>query len=84
MRSNIIKLCACAVSMVLEFTKGNEFAYMQPSKPTTIFQPFGKIINQYTYANIRVHININSLFDEVQQLCYTEMIEKNFYSVDVA
>ena len=60
--------------MVLHFTEGNEFAYIQPSEPTTIFQPFGKIINQYTYANIRVHINITSLFDEVQQLCYVSKL----------
>ena len=56
--------------------KGNEFTEIKPIKPTTIFQPFGKVVNQYTYANIRIHINITSLFDEVEQLCYASKLLK--------
>ena len=70
MNANIIKLWFCVLLINLRFSDGNEYANIQPSEPTTIFQPFGKIVNQYTYANIRVHINITSLFDEVNQLCY--------------
>ena len=57
-------------------SKGNEFAEIEQIKPTTIFQPFGKVVNQFTYANIRVHIDITSLFDEVEKLCYASKLLK--------
>ena len=55
----------------------DEFTDVTPIQPTTIFQPFGKVVNQYTYANIRVHINITSLFEEVEQLCYASKLLKH-------
>ena len=63
-------------SSLMLILKGNEFTEIKPIKPTTIFQPFGKVVNQYTYANIRIHINITSLFDEVEQLCYASKLLK--------
>ena len=63
-------------SSLMLLLKGNEFTEIKPIKPTTIFQPFGKVVNQYTYANIRIHINITSLFDEVEQLCYASKLLK--------
>ena len=56
--------------------KTDEFTDVTQIQPTTIFQPFGKVVNQYTYANIRVHINITSLFEEVEQLCYASKLLK--------
>ena len=76
MKIHTAMFCLSAVWLTLHFSEGNEYAYIQPAEATTIFQPFGKIINQYTYANIRVHINITSLFDEVNQLCYVSKLLK--------
>ena len=72
---SIIIRIVLAVSIAM-LSKGNEFTELKPIKPTTIFQPYGKVVNQYTYANIRVHINITSLFEEVGQLCYAAKILK--------
>ena len=72
---SIIIRIVLAVSIAM-LSKGNEFTELKPIKPTTIFQPYGKVVNQYTYANIRVHINITSLFEEVGQLCYAAKMLK--------
>ena len=72
---SIIIRIVLAVSIAM-LSKGNEFTELKPIKPTTIFQPYGKVVNQYTYANIRVHINITSLFEEVEQLCYAAKMLK--------
>ena len=64
-------MLGCSIRL---FIKGNEFTEIQPIKPTTIFQPYGKVVNQYTYANIRIHISITSLFEEVEQLCYASRL----------
>ena len=76
MKIHTILLCFSIVWVVLHHSEGNEYVFVQPSEPTTIFQPFGKIINQYTYANIRVHVNITSLFEEVNQLGYVSKFLK--------
>ena len=72
----IIIIIVFAVSIAM-LSIGNEFTELKQIKPTTIFQPYGKVVNQYTYANIRVHINITSLFEEVGQLCYAVKMLKD-------
>ena len=44
----------------------------------TAFKPFGIVVNQCSYANanIRVPINITSLFEEVEQLSYASKLLK--------
>ena len=43
-------------------SKGNEFTELKPIKLRIVFQPYGKVVYQYNYASIRVHIKITSLF----------------------
>ena len=76
MKIHTALLCICTLWLHLHALKGNEYVYIQPTAPTTIFQPNSRIINQYTYANIRVHINITTLFEEVNQLCYVSKLLK--------
>ena len=44
---SIIIRIVLAVSIAM-LSKGNEFTELKPIKPTTIFQPYGKVVNQYT------------------------------------
>ena len=74
MKLHTAMICSSAVWLTLRFSEDDEYTYIQPAEATTIFQPFGEIINQYTYANIRVHINVTSLLDEINQLYYVSKL----------
>ena len=72
---SIIIRIVLAISIAI-VSKGNEFTKLKPIKPTTILQPYGKVVNQYKNVNIRVHIDVISLFEEVEKLCYAAKILK--------
>ena len=61
--------CAICVMTALSFQKEKELATIVKTKSTVIFKPNGKVVNQITYANIEIHLNITSLSREVNDLC---------------
>lgn len=52
----------------------NEFAAIKKAEITITFQPLGKLVTQFAYANIKININITKLYDEVNSLCLAEKI----------
>ena len=62
----------CAIAIVIAIKAQNEdksLVNVIPTTPNTIFIPHGKIVNQFTFANIKIHINVTTLFNEVNELC---------------
>ena len=63
-------LCAIATVIAIKAqNEGKSLVNVIPTTPNTIFIPHGKIVNQFTFANIKIHINVTTLFNEVNELC---------------
>ena len=62
------------ITFITKVKLEEEFATIQQAKPTITFQPLGKLVTQFAYANIKININITKLYDEVNSLCLAAKI----------
>ena len=46
-----------------------QYVNIERTTPQVIFQPLGKLVTQFSYATIKIYINVTSLYDEVNDLC---------------
>ena len=60
--------------IITEVKPENDFATIKKAEPTITFQPLGKLVTQFAYANIKININITKLYDEVNSLCLAAKI----------
>ena len=56
------------IIIITEVKPENDFATIKKAEPTITFQPLGKLVTQFAYANIKININITKLYDEGSQL----------------
>ena len=76
---NIYLTIGYAMCMIIVISSQNEkeLTTVVPTNPTVIFTPNGKVVNQFSYANIRLHVNITTLFEETRELCrVSKMLEE--------
>ena len=73
MNFKTIKIFAIII-FITEVEPENEFATIKKAEPTITFQPLGKLVTQFAYANIKININITKLYDEVNSLCLAAKI----------
>ena len=62
----IICLNAC-LQHIMSITE--QYADIRESQPQIIFRPLGKLLTQFSYANIKIHVNTTELYKEVDTLC---------------
>ena len=62
------------IIIITEVKPENDFATIKKAEPTITFQPLGKLVTQFAYANIKININITKLYDEVNSLCLAAKI----------
>ena len=62
------------IIIISEVKPENDFATIKKAEPTITFQPLGKLVTQFAYANIKININITKLYDEVNSLCLAAKI----------
>ena len=62
------------IIFIKEVRPEHEFATIKKAEPTITFQPLGKLVTQFAYANIKININITKLYDEVNSLCLAAKI----------
>ena len=43
----------------------NNLVKIEKTKPQIIFEPLGKLVTQFTYANIKTHLDLKPLQEEV-------------------
>lgn len=46
-----------------------QYVNIERTTPQVIFQPLGKLVTQFSYGTIKIHINVTSLYDEINDLC---------------
>ena len=49
----------------------NNLVKIEKTKPQIIFEPLGKLVTQFTYANIKIHLDLQPLQEEVLDACQT-------------
>ena len=49
----------------------NNLVKIEKTKPPIIFKPLGKLVTQFTYANIKIHLDLKPLQEEVLDTCQT-------------
>lgn len=64
-----MKIVSIMIRMVLGLGKAmlskvDKSIELKMIKPATIFHPYGIVVNQSTYANIPVYIDVTNLFEE--------------------
>ena len=47
---------------------------IEKTKPQIIFEPLGKLITQFTYANIKIHLDLKPLQEEVLDACQAALL----------
>ena len=57
------------IIIISEVKPENDFETIRKAEPTKTFQPLGKLVTQFAYANMKININITKLYDEVNSLC---------------
>ena len=62
------------IIFIKEVRPEHESATIEKAEPTITFQPLGKLVTQFAYANIEININITKLYDEVNSLCLAAKI----------
>ena len=60
---------AIAIASQNNWNIKKDLATVTQTEPTVIFTPNGKVVNQFTYANIKIHVNITTLYHEIWELC---------------
>ena len=83
MNFKTIKIFAIII-FIKEVKPEHEFATIKKAEPTITFQPLGKLVTQFAYANIKININITKLYDEVNSLCLAaKILEEEMKSIGV-
>ena len=57
----------------------NSFVKIE-KKPQIIFEPLGKLVTQFTYANIKIHWNLEPLKEEFLDGCQTALLLNHYVS----
>merc|ERR1712208_18186 len=52
----------------------NNLVKVEKTKPQIIFKPLGKLVTQFTYANIKIYLDLKPLQEEVLDTCQTALI----------
>ena len=63
---NLITILVIFIPVKIQ--KTDPYATITATLPQIVFQPLGKLVTQFTYANIKIHIYVSSLYDEVNDL----------------
>ena len=53
----------------------NNLVQVEKTKPQIIFEPLGKLVTQFTYANIKIHLDLKPLQEEVLDLSLIHISE---------
>ena len=56
----------------------NNLVKIEKTKPQIIFEPLGKLVTQFTYANIKIHLDLKPLQEEVLDACQTALLSKQY------
>ena len=56
----------------------NNLVKIEKTKPQIIFEPLGKLVTQFTYANIKIHLDLKPLQEEVLDACQTALILNHY------
>ena len=52
----------------------NNLVKIEKTKPQIIFEPLGKLVTQFTYANIKIHGDLKPLQEEVLDTCQAALL----------
>ena len=52
----------------------NNLVKIEKTKPQIIFEPLGKFVTQFTNANIKIHLDLKPLQEEVLEACHTALL----------
>ncbi|HAO14034.1 MAG TPA: hypothetical protein DDE71_00485, partial [Tenacibaculum sp.] len=52
----------------------NNLVEVEKTNPQIIFEPLGKLVTQFTYANIKIHLDLKPLQEEVLDTCQTALL----------
>ena len=52
----------------------NSMVKIERTKPQIIFEPLGKLVTQFTYANIKIHLDLKPLQEEVLDACQAALL----------
>lgn len=55
----------------------NNLATIEKTKPLIIFEPLGKLVTQFNYANIKIHLDLKPLKEEILDACNTALLLNN-------
>ena len=56
----------------------NNMVKIEKTKPQIIFEPLGKLVTQFTYANIKIHLDLKPLQEEVLDACQTALLLNHY------
>ena len=56
----------------------NNLVKIEKTKPQIIFEPLGKLVTQFTYANIKIHLDLKPLQEEVLDACQTALLLNHY------
>ena len=56
----------------------NSMVKIERTKPQIIFEPLGKLVTQFTYANIKIHLDLKPLQEEVLDACQTALLLNHY------
>ena len=51
---------------------------IEKTKPQIIFEPLGKLVTQFTYANFKIHFDLKPLQEEVLDACQIVLLLKQY------
>ena len=51
---------------------------IEKSKPQILFKPLGKLVTQFTYASIKIHLDLKPLQEEVLDACQTALLLNHY------
>ena len=52
----------------------NNLVTIEKTKPQIIFEPLGKLVTQFNYANIKIHLDLKPLKEEILDACNTALL----------
>ena len=56
----------------------NNLVKIEKTKPQIIFEPLGKLVTQFTYGNIKIHLDLKPLQDEVLGAYQTALLLNHY------
>ena len=56
----------------------NNLVKIEKAKLLMIFEPLGKLVTQFTYANIKIHLDLKPLQEEVLDACQTALLSIHY------